>query len=180
MIANLTRESSPTASNAPSFSSRPGPEHAFDFDFGTWQAHISRLVHPLTGSTTWTKMEGTTTTRKIWNGRANLAEVEADGPIGHLELLALRLYNPDSKEWSIAFATSRAGVLSTPSIGEFKDGRGEFYDQEPYDGKTIVVRFTIFPTGANLAHSEQAFSADHGRTWEVNWMNNFTRIKDSA
>ena len=180
MIANLTRESSPTVSNPPSFASGAGPEHAFDFDLGTWKMHIARLVHPLTGSTTWTKMEGTTTTRQIWNGRADLAEVEADGPPGHLELLALRLYNPDSKQWSIAFATSRAGVLGTPSIGEFKAGRGEFYDQELYDGRSILVRFTIFPTGAKSAHSEQAFSPDHGRTWEVNWINNFTRIKGSA
>lgn len=178
--ANLTRLSPLTASQIPPLAERAGPQHAFDFELGTWRMHIARLVHPLTGSTSWTKMEGTTTVRKLWNGRANLAEVEADGPTGHLELLALRLYNPDSKQWSIAFATSRVGVLGTPSIGEFKAGRGDFYDQELYDGRSIVVRFTIFPTSANSAHSEQAFSADYGRTWELNWINNFTRIKDSA
>lgn len=175
MVAQLTREASPAGPQPATVSAEAHPQRAFDFDFGTWKMNIARRVHPLTGSTTWTAMEGTTTVRKVWNGRANLAEVEADGPIGHLELLALRLYNPDSKQWSIAFATSRVGVLGTPSIGDFKNGRGDFYDEELYNGKSIYVRFTIYPTTANSVHSEQAFSSDGGKTWEVNWRNSYSR-----
>src|SRR5947209_8402273 len=54
-------------------------QHDFDFDIGTWKTHLKRLVHPLTGSTTWVELDGTTVVRKVWNGRANLAELEADG-----------------------------------------------------------------------------------------------------
>jgi hypothetical protein len=68
--------------------------HDFDFDIGTWKTHLSRRLHPLTGSTAWIELDGTTVVRKVWNGRANLAELEADGPGGHLEALSLRLYNP--------------------------------------------------------------------------------------
>ena len=78
-------------------------QHDFDFDFGTWKMHIQRLVHPLSGSREWTELEGPTVTNKIWNGRANLATVEADGPSGHPELLALRLYDPRARQWSITW-----------------------------------------------------------------------------
>jgi hypothetical protein len=33
------------------------------------------------------------------------------------------------------------GTLSQPAIGEFKNGRGEFYDQELFDGRMMRVRF---------------------------------------
>ena len=68
--------------------------------------------------------------RKIWNGRANLVELDVDGPAGHIEALSLRLYNPESHQWSLNFANSKGGTLGQPTIGEFKNGRGEFFDQE--------------------------------------------------
>jgi hypothetical protein len=67
-------------------------QHDFDFETGTWKTHLKRLVHPLSGSTTWVEYEGTTIVRKVWNGRANLVELEVDGPQGHIEALSLRLY----------------------------------------------------------------------------------------
>jgi hypothetical protein len=159
------------------------PAHAFDWDIGSWKIHMDRLVHPLTGSATWTHMDGTTINSPFWNGRGNIAQVEADGPNGHLELLALRLYNPASHEWTTSFATSGVGVLNTPTgrpiIGSFKDGRGEFIDQEPYNGRMILVRFRIWPVDKDNAQSEQAFSADGGKTWETNWINHYTRTKSN-
>jgi hypothetical protein len=154
-------------------------QHDFDFDIGAWKTHTSRLVHPLTGSTTWTEMDGVTVVRKLWGGKANLAELESDGPTGHLELLALRLYNPQARQWSLNFATSNVGVLSVPMVGEFKDGRGEFYDQEPYNGRSILVRFRMWSISEDSAQSEQAFSDDGGKTWETNWVNKYTRMKDT-
>ena len=155
-------------------------QHDFDFEFGTWKMHIRRLLHPLTGSSEWTEMDGTTVTEKIWNGRANLASVEAAGPIGHLELLALRLYDPQARQWNISFATSDTGVLSSvPAVGGFTHGRGEFYDAEVYHGRNILVRFSVLPVSANEVRYEQAFSTDGGRTWETNWINTCTRIRGS-
>jgi hypothetical protein len=156
-------------------------QNDFDFDIGTWKIHSSRLQHPLTGSTSWIEMEGTTVVKKVWDGRANLAVVESDGPTGHLELLALRLYNPQTHEWTVNFATSSVGILNAPVgrpvTGGFKDGHGVFYDQEPFDGKTIFIRFTITSLGPDAAESEQAFSSDGGKTWETNWINKYTRIQ---
>src|SRR6266852_9882148 len=105
-------------------------KHDFDFNIGTWKTHVSRLLHPLTGSTTWVEMEGTSIVRKVWNGRANLLELTAEGPTGHFEGLSLRLYNPQSHQWSLNFSNSNDGTMAQPTIGGFKDGRGEFFDQE--------------------------------------------------
>ena len=102
-------------------------QHDFDFEIGIWKTHLSRLLHPLTGSTTWVEFEGTTVVRKVWNGRANLVELEANSPAGHIEGLSLRLYNPQSRQWSLNFANSIDGTLNQPTIGEFNNGRGEFF-----------------------------------------------------
>lgn len=182
-IGSLTRDSKSATtetSHLERSSNGDSKQHDFDWDLGTWKMHISRLSHPLTGSKVWSEMDGVTVNSKVWNGRANLAEVEADGAGGHLELLALRLYNPASQQWSINFATSRVGVVSVPCIGEFKDGRGEFYDHEDFSGRAILVRFRIWPMSNDTAQSEQAFSDDGGKTWETNWINKYTRVNDHA
>jgi hypothetical protein len=174
----LTTPITTSAGPAPTSPTTPGIRdgfHDFDFEFGTWNIHMRRLHHPLTDSSNWFEMTGTTTS-KVWGGKANIAEVEADGPNGHLELLALRLYNPLAHQWAISFATSTAGTLSTACIGEFKNGIGEFIDQEPYGDRTILVHFTIQSTAPGKAHSEQAFSNDGGKTWETNWINDFTSV----
>jgi hypothetical protein len=153
--------------------------HDFDFDFGTWKTHSTRLMHPLSGANDWRDMDGVTTVTKIWDGRANLAEYQATGTAGAIELLALRIYNPATKEWSINFATPTGGALgSVPGIGEFKNGRVDFYDQESINGKAVLVRFSMWGVTPDTAQSEQAFSADGGKTWEVNWVNKYTRAKD--
>jgi hypothetical protein len=151
-------------------------QHDFDFEVGTWKTHIKRLQHPLTGSTTWIEYEGTTVVRKVWNGRAILLELEADSSAGHFQGLSLRLYNPESHQWSLNFANSSVGTMSTPTIGEFKNGRGEFYDQETLNGRAIFVRFVISDITPNSCRFEQSFSDDGGKTWEVNWIATDTRM----
>ena len=99
-------------------------QHDFDFEIGTWKTHLSRLLHPLTGSTSWVEYEGTTVVRKVWDGRANLVELVADGPAGHFEGMSLRLYNPESRQWSLNFASRAGGTLGQPTIGGFQNGRG--------------------------------------------------------
>jgi hypothetical protein len=155
-------------------------QHDFDFEMGTWKTHLSRLLHPLTGSTTWVEYEGTTVVRKVWNGRANLVELNVDGPAGHIEGLSLRLYNPQSHQWSLNFANRNGGTMSQPTIGDFKNGRGEFFDQETLNDRSIFVRFVISDITPNSGHFEQAFSSDGGKTWEVNWIATDTRVNDES
>jgi len=152
-------------------------QHDFDFEIGTWKTQLKRLVKPLSGSTEWVEYTGTTVVTKVWDGRANLVELTADGPSGHFEGLSLRLYNPASHQWSLNFANSRSGTLAIPTIGEFKGGKGEFYCQETYNERAILVRFVITPITPDSCHFEQAFSDDGGKTWEINWIADDTRIK---
>jgi hypothetical protein len=174
------QNSKASKTNSPQAPTQRDGQHDFDFEIGTWKTHLSRLLHPLTGSTTWVEYEGTSVVRKVWNGSANLLELEAGGPAGHFEGLSLRLYNPQAHQWSLNFANSRAGILSQPTIGEFKNGRGEFFDQETYNGRTIFVRFIISDITPNSCHFEQAFSDDGGKTWEVNWIATDTRMKEES
>ena len=107
-------------------------------------------------------------------------ELDVAGPAGRLEALSLRLYNPQSRQWSLNFATSGGGTLTEPAIGEFRDGRGEFYSHEAFDGRMILVRFVITVVGPDTARFEQSFSDDGGRSWEVNWIAIDTRVKGEA
>ena len=159
-------------------SAAPDGGRDFDFEIGAWTTHLSRLLHPLTGSTSWVEYQGTTTVRKVLKGRANLVELNVDGPAGHIEGLSLRLYNPQSHQWSLNFANGNSGTLSQPTIGEFKNGRGEFFDQETLNGRAILVRFVISDITLNSCRFEQAFSDDGGKTWEVNWIATDTRTGD--
>ncbi len=149
----------------------------FDFEIGTWKTHLKRLLNPLTGSTKWVEYEGTSVVRKVWNGRANLLELDVTGPTGRIEGLSLRLYNPESRQWSLNFANINGGVMAEPTLGEFKNGRGEFFNQETLNDRAIFVRFVISCSNPNTCHFEQAFSDDGGKTWEVNWIATDTRIK---
>jgi hypothetical protein len=171
----------PQPSQSASVSAQSGARngsHDFDFAIGTWKTHVKRLVHPLAGSTAWAEYDGTTVCRKVWSGRANLVELVVNGPAGRIEGLSLRLYNPESHQWSLNFSNVRNGTLSPPTIGGFKNGHGEFFSQETFNGRAVLVRFVISDITANSVHYEQAFSDDGGKTWEVNWIANDARLKE--
>jgi len=156
-------------------------QHDFDFEAGTWKIHLKRLLHPLTGSTTWVEFDGTTVTRQIWNGRAEIEQFETTGSSGHIEGLTLRLYNPQSHQWNIYWANANNGIIGIPTVGEFDNNRrGEFYDQEAFNGRTILLRFVWSDITPNSAHFEQSFSDDGGKTWEVNWITDQTRMSEAA
>ena len=163
---------------APPAAAQHDGQRDFDFEIGTWKTKLSRRLRPLTGSNTWVEYEGTTVVRKVWDGRANLVELEVEGPSGRIEGLSLRLYNPEAKQWSLNFSNSAGGTLSPPVYGEFKNGRGEFHGQETLNGRAILVRFVISDITQDSCQFEQAFSDDGGKTWEVNWMATDTRIGD--
>lgn len=155
-------------------------QHDFDFEFGAWTAQLSRLERPLSGSTTWVEYEGTSVVRRVWDGRANLGELEVEGPAGRIQGLTLRLYNPASGQWHISWANSRDGLIGAPMVGGFENGRAEFYGQESFDGRTIYVRFIFSDITSSTFRFEQAFSDDGGKTWEANWIATFARVDVDA
>jgi hypothetical protein len=155
-------------------------QHDFDFEFGTWKAHIRRLQHPLTGSKDWVEYDGSSIVRKIWGGRANLGELDVSGSAGRIEGLSLRLYNPQTDQWAVSWANSRDGNLTVPLIGRFEAGRGEFYSADTLDGRAIFARFVFSDIKTTSFQLEQAFSGDGGKTWETNWIATFNRVSPMA
>jgi len=154
-------------------------QHDFDFEFGTWDVRLSRLLNPLTDSTEWVEYEGRSVVRRVWDGRANLGELMVSGPTGRIQGLSMRLYNPESRQWRISWANGSDGILGPPMIGGFENGRGEFYNQELFNGRAIFVRFIFSDIAGDSFRLEQAFSDDGGQTWEPNWIAAFTRVSDA-
>jgi len=156
-------------------------QHDFDFEFGHWKSHNRRLLHPLSGANDWVEFDADLVARPLWGGRANVDEVEADTPAGHIEGMSVRTYNTKSHQWSIYWANQKNGSFSLPAtVGYFKDGVGEFYDQENWNGVDILVRFTWTVTNPDQPRWEQAFSVDGGKTWETNWVATFTRVSNET
>jgi hypothetical protein len=155
-------------------------QHDFDFNIGTWKIHTRLLLHPLTGSNDWVDLNGTVHVRKVWDGRAQLEEIEADGSTGHFEGATLFLYNPQAHQWGQYFVASAAGVLNQPQMGEFKNGRGELFGQESFNGRTIFVRFVWSDITPNSHHVEQSYCADGGKTWQPNFVATLTRDEASS
>jgi hypothetical protein len=156
---------------------RPVPvvSNEFDFEIGTFKSRSTRLLKPLTGSTKWVETDGTTVVSRVWGGRSNLAEIHIDPPFGPIDFLALRWYNPAAHQWFLDFANAADGTLGVPMAGVFNNGRVDFYDAEPVGGRSTLVRFALWPTSRETSASEQAFSADGGQTWEVNYKTEYTR-----
>jgi hypothetical protein len=162
-------------SSAPSTDATRDGSHDFDFNFGVWNTHIRRLVHPMSGSKDYIELNGTVSVRKVWDGRAQLEEIETDGPNGHWEGMTLFLYNPASHQWSQTFVNSSSGQISQSTIGSFKDGRGELYSQDSYNGRSILVRGTWSDITPNAHKYEEDYSADGGKTWEAVFLADLTR-----
>jgi hypothetical protein len=152
-------------------------QHDFDFNVGTWKTHIKRILDPLAGSSKSIELNGTVTVRKVWDGRAQLEEIEADGPNGHWQGMTLFLYNPQARQWSQSFVNSKSGVLNPPLIGAFKDGRGELFASDTFNDRSILVRAVWSDIKPDSHHFEESYSDDGGKTWAPAFIATLTREK---
>ena len=152
----------------------------FDFLVGAWKIHLKRLVQPNNGSKEWLELDGTVICRQVFDGRAEIEEfnVESHDKKMHIQGLAMRFYNPVSHQWSIWWANAKDGAMFPPAVvGEFKNGRGEFYDQEVVNGRVVFTRFVWTATTTNSPHFEQSISTDGGNSWELWWVTDQTKDK---
>ena len=149
--------------------------HDFDFNFGVWNTHIRRLKYPLSGRPDTVELDGTVTVRKVWGGRAQLEEIETDGPDGHWQGATLFLYDPKAHQWSQNFVGSQSGQLNRPTIGAFKDGRGELYAQDTFEGRAVLIRGVWSDITPDAHKYEESYSDDGGRTWEAVFSASLTR-----
>ncbi|MGO4503736.1 hypothetical protein [Dyella sp. 2YAF14] len=151
--------------------------HDFDFARGAWHTHVTQVLDPFEGGTHTVTMDGTKTARPVWNGRAWLEEIEADGPDGHWEGATLFVYNAKAGQWSQTYIDGDTGAFEAPTTGSFKDGRGELYGTSVYKGRTVLVRGVWSDITTNSHRFEIDYSRDGGRTWATSFKAYLTRVK---
>jgi hypothetical protein len=152
--------------------------HDFDFVIGDWKAHVRRLPDRLNGSNVWVEYDGISNHKKLLDSNANFEEFDVTSTDKklHIKAQTLRLYNPTSHQWSIYLIDLDNGTLALPPVvGGFTGNRGEFFDQEEYKGRAILVRYVWLNISPKSARMEQSFSPDGGKTWEVNWICELSR-----
>lgn len=145
----------------------------FDFFTGTWDIVNRWRTDFLDPNSEWEEFPGISHASRHFDGNANFDEISF--PTKGFAGLTLRLYNPDTGQWSLYWASKRTGTLFPPVTGAFKDGTGEFFGEDSYNDVPILARFRWADITADSAHWEQAFSTDGGETWLDNWYMDATR-----
>lgn len=162
----------------PALLPRRDGSHDFDFLIGDWKAHVRRLPDRLNNSNVWVEYDGISNHHKLLDSNANFEQFEVTSTDKklHIKAQTLRLYNPETHQWSIYLVDLDNGTLDTPPVvGGFTGKRGEFYHQETLKGRTILVRYVWLDLSPNSARMEQSYSPDGGKTWEVNWICELSR-----
>ncbi len=155
-------------------------QHAFDFHFGAWQTHIRLLDNVAPSKSRWIKMTGVVVDREIWGGAANIEEIRAYGSHVHFEGLTLFLYNPKTQQWYQSFASKNRGMLGSPLIGHFSDGRGIFIGLQHYKGKLVLIKGIWSHITANSYQYEESESSDGGRRWHLYFEAHLKRVKSES
>ncbi|MDH6547632.1 hypothetical protein [Streptomyces sp. SAI-041] len=147
--------------------------HDFDFFHGDWEVRNRRRTDFLDPDSVWEEFPATSSCRPLFDGAANVDEID----MPHLEAkgATLRLFDRETRQWSLHWAASRSGKLFPPVVGRFEGGRGEFHGDDMHGGRKVRVRFVWAGVSASAAHWEQAFSVDGGKTWVTNWTMDFSR-----
>lgn len=175
--AGWSLQSSPAPSNKSAVAQRDG-SHDFDFLIRNWKAHVRRLPVRLKGSHVWVDYEGISNHKKLLDTNANFEQFDVSTPDGKQRIKAqtLRLYNPESHQWSIYSVDLDKGTLDLPPVvGQFHGKRGEFFNQQTWEGRTVLVRYIWLDLSPKASRMEQSFSDDGGKTWEVNWICELSR-----
>lgn len=147
----------------------------WNFLYGSWHTHYMRLRKILQHDHHWYPCEGTSTITPFWHGGANLEDGDLKCPHQYILGMTTRLYNPVTHQWTLWWGTRRVGITEPPQVGHFDaNGVGLFYSDDTWAGTPVIVRYKwTHPNGK--PRFEQAFSTDHGKTWETNWTTDYTR-----
>ncbi|MFD8225416.1 hypothetical protein ACFV16_14735 [Streptomyces massasporeus] len=147
--------------------------HDFDFFHGDWDVLHRRRTDFLDPDSDWEEFPSTSRCLPLFDGAANLDEI--DMPHLSAKGATLRLFDRESEQWSLYWASSISGTLFPPVVGRFEGGIGTFHGDDTYDGKDIRARFVWSGISDTSARWEQAFSVDGGDSWLTNWIMEFTR-----
>jgi hypothetical protein len=155
--------------------SESSSRHDFDFLLGGWKIRNRKLKEPLAGRDEWQEFEATQDLRPILRGFGDfdIFATELDGK--PFEGFTLRLFDPQTRLWTIYWADSDAVKLDGGKVGSFDGDTGEFFARDVFAGKNIIVKFFWDKRDPEAPVWSAAFSVDEGQTWEWNWYAYFSR-----
>jgi hypothetical protein len=152
-------------------------QNDFNYLIGNWKLKNRKLKSRLTNCTEWIEFESKVEMHQILDGVGNIDKYTDTAAGKPYEGVALRLFNPQTKLWSIYWADKNSGVLDPPVVGSFEKNIGHFFCKDTFNGKKIIVVFRWDVRNSNLPVWSQAFSPDNGKTWEWNSINVSEKIK---
>jgi len=145
--------------------------HDFDYLVGKWTLKHTKLRSRLVNCKDWDSFE---TVVEDFNGLAGLGNFD----IGQAtfegkpwEGRTIRIFNPQTRLWSLFWVASDRGVMDPPVVGSFENNIGLFFCKDVYKGKPVIVVFRWDKRNPEVPVWSQAFSDDNGKTWEWNWYN---------
>jgi hypothetical protein len=178
LLAASAAATTPAAAQATASPTTRDGHKDFDFLYGTWHTHYMRLRHALVGSHDWYGCDGTSVVKPFWDGWGNLEDGDLHCPHQYIRGMTLRMYSDTTHQWSLYWGTKKQGMSMPPQLGHFAaSGVGDFYSNDTYDGKPVIVRYRWTLRPGDHPRFEQAFSPDNGRTWETNWTTDYTRAR---
>ena len=155
--------------------SETSSKNDFDYLVGNWNIRNRTLKEPLAGSDTWEEFDATQEFRLVLLGLGNVDVFRAELGGKAFEGLTVRLFDRQTRLWTIYWADSNALKLDDGKVGSFDGDVGEFFGRDVVAGKDIIVKFHWDKRNPSAPIYSRAFSVDVGRTWEWNWYSQFSR-----
>jgi hypothetical protein len=155
--------------------SKSSTQNDFDFLVGQWMIHNRKLKSRLSNSNEWIEFDALQEMRKVLAGIGNVENISANINGKPYEGMAVRLFNPTTRLWSIYWADNNSGTMEKPVVGSFENNVGTFFSKEILNDKETIIQFKWDATNPEKPVWSQAFSADNGKTWEWNWYMYFSK-----
>jgi hypothetical protein len=148
----------------------PGKPGDFDFLHGEWKIAHQRLLKP--GE--WDRFAGEATCWSILGGVASIEELCI--PARDFSGMGLRTLDMKEMVWSDYWMNAKWGVIGSEGVkGGFVRGDGVFLSED-VDGDTPIKMIGLWDqiTGTSCRW-RQGVSRDGGKTWQWNWIMDWTR-----
>lgn len=145
-----------------------------DFDFlqGSFTVSGRRLLDPLDPASDWVDLPATSRAVSLLDGAVSIDEMwfSTEQRFG----MSLRLFDPDSRTWTVRWLDGRGGGLQPPVEGGWMDGRCWLTGLDSYRDHPVLASYSWSDVTGAGANWEQCFSLDEGATWQPNWVMHFT------
>lgn len=150
------------------------PARAFDFWVGDW--NIRQQI--LREDGTYLELPAKTSVSvaldgcaliEYWEGEVQFFWEGMERP-EMMKAISVRAYEPRTKKWHIHWMDTRSRYFDTPYVGDFADGRGEFYREWKTPEGTRVGRIAFSSISRDSVSWSLAVSSDGRQSWTPMWM----------